>query len=77
MKPKNKRLLTLIAFVTMTSLGFIILLVSLRENLIFFFIPPTEVFEKTFDSNKKDSSWRYGKEEKCGKKKLKKLMEEN
>ncbi len=52
MKPKNKRLLTLIAFVTMTSLGFTILLVSLRENLIFFY-SPTEVFEKTFDSNKK------------------------
>ena len=35
----------------MTSLGFIILLVS-QENLIFFY-SPTEVFEKTFDSNKK------------------------
>ena len=75
MKPKNKRLLTLIAFVTMTSLGFIILLVSLREHLIFFY-SPTEFFEKTFDSNKKIRVGGMVKK-KSVEKKLKKLMEEN
>ena len=52
MKKKNKRLLTLSLLMTMVSLGFFILLSSLRENLIFFY-SPSEVFEKSFEQKKK------------------------
>ena len=45
MKKKNKRLFTVLAFMTLFAFGSLILIVNLRENIIFFY-SPTEVIEK-------------------------------
>ena len=51
MKPKNKRLITLVVSFSMLILGSLILLTSLRDNLIFFY-SPTEIYEKKVTSKK-------------------------
>lgn len=51
MKPKNKRLITLVTSFLMLTIGSIILLVNLRDNLIFFY-SPTELSEKEINSEK-------------------------
>ena len=51
MKPKNKRLITLVTSFLMLTIGSFILLVNLRDNLIFFY-SPTELSEKEINSEK-------------------------
>ena len=49
MKKKNKRLITILIFLAFFAFGCAILLINLRENLIFFY-SPTEVFEKQIET---------------------------
>ena len=49
MKKKNKRLITILIFMAFFAFGCAILLINLRENLIFFY-SPTEVFEKQIET---------------------------
>jgi len=50
MKPKSKRLLNLSISLTFFSIGCIILLFNLRDNLVFFY-SPSEISEKKISSN--------------------------
>ena len=45
MKPKNKRLLNVTLFLTLFSIGCYIVLINLKENLIYFY-SPSEIFDK-------------------------------
>ena len=49
MKKKNKRLITVLVFIAFFAFGSLILLINLRENLIFFY-SPSEVFEKQIET---------------------------
>ena len=51
MKPKNKRLAVLSFSLVLFTLGCIIILTNLRENLIFFY-SPSEILEKEISSQK-------------------------
>tara|TARA_E500000178_G_C16688481_1_gene602582 strand:- start:237 stop:686 length:450 start_codon:yes stop_codon:yes gene_type:complete len=51
MKKKNKRLITLTLSLTLFSLGCLILIINLRDNLIFFY-SPSEIIEKKIDTQK-------------------------
>ena len=50
MKPKNKRLLTVISSLSLFIIGCGIVFINLKENLVFFY-SPSEIFEQKPNSN--------------------------
>ncbi len=50
MKPKNKRLFNVTLFLIIFSVGCYIVLINLKENLIYFY-SPSEIDEKVINSN--------------------------
>ncbi len=52
MKKKNKRLLNILVYLMLFTIGCLILLMNLRDNLVFFY-SPSEVFQKNLDPTNK------------------------